>query len=191
MPILTDKELIHGCKSGDRKVQNLLYRQYYGIFLKICMRYATDQQDAEQCMNDGFYKIFTRIEQYKHEGSFEGWMKKIMVNTCLDSLKGAANRKMVALDIDDANHDKYPETVTFNDGLHNINFKEVVALIQKLPPVYKIVFNLYVFDGYSHQEIAKELSIREGTSAWYLNKARTQLKQELLFLQPQNLRNEQ
>lgn len=177
MPALTEHELIKGCTAQDRKVQACLYKQYYSQFLKICLRYANSQQDAEQWMNDGFYKIFTRIAQYKNEGSFEGWMKRVMIYTCLDNIKSAMNKQGSRyLEIDEVKAQQLEQTTT-HDTIQHISFKELIRLIQTLPAMHKTVFNLYVFDGYSHKEIAQQLSIKEGTSYWYVNKAREILKQ--------------
>lgn len=179
MPVLTDQEIIAGCKAQDRKVQAGLYRQYYSDFLKICMRYAVSQQDAEQWMNDGFYKIFTRIEQYRGDGSFEGWMKRILVHTCLDNVKSVMRKQGDRyMEIDDVKAQQVMAAHSDN-AIQQIGFKELVHTIQALPAMHKTVFNLFVFDGYSHKEIAQILNIKEGTSYWYVNQARELLKQRL------------
>ncbi len=188
---MTETDIIKACKAQDRAVHEFLYKKYYGIFLKICMRYAGNNEDAEQWMNDGFYKIFTKINRYNATGSFEGWMKRVVVNTCLDNLKLASvKRQLLNTAIDDVNNERYGISNAGNDGLHNISFKELIAVIQGLPSIHKIIFNLYVFDGYNHKEIAAELGIKEGTSAWYLNKARTKLQQELLLHYPKSVRDD-
>lgn len=141
------------------------------------MRYTNTMPDAEQCLNDGFYKIFTKIAQYDNAGSFEGWMKRIVINTCLDKLKAGKNKR--ALSFEEIN-EQAPEHVPIaNDALQNLNFKEIIQSLQQLPETHRMVFNLNIFEGYSHKEIAKLLSIKEGTSFWYMNQARELLKKEL------------
>lgn len=146
--------------------------------MKICLRYTNDMSEAEHCLNDGFLKIFTRLSQYNNVGSFEGWMKRIMVNTCLDKLKSQKTLKNFnTVDIADYNTDHAGHSV--NSAIPQMTFNEIVQSLQKLPETYRAVFNLNVFEGYSHKEIAQLLSIKEGTSYWYLNKARELLKLEL------------
>ncbi len=179
MKLLTEKDLIEGCKNRDRKVQAFLYRRYYSDFLKVCFRYSANQQDAEQWMNDGFYKIFTRIDQFEYKGSFEGWMKRIVVHTCLDNLRSAIHKHSSQLDEIDEQKAAYLKDNDLHGPIQNLSYKELVALIHSLPTMHKTVFNLYVFDGYSHKEIAVKLNIKEGTSQWYVNQARELLKQRI------------
>lgn len=178
MFVFNEQEIIKCCKAHDRKAQAYLYKARYSDFLKICLRYAPTYEDAEQLLNDAFYKIFTRIGQYDNSGSFEGWMKRVVINTCLDGLKTAMkkHREKIELDMMDV-HDGVPSN--FSDVLQQINFKELVLLIQKLPTPYRAAFNLYVFEGYSHKEIAECLQVKEGTSHWYVNQARELLKKKL------------
>lgn len=174
----TEQEIIKGCKAHDRKVQAYLYKARYSDYLKICLRYAPTYEDAEQLLNDAFYKIFTRIEQYDNTGSFEGWMKRVVVNTCLDGLKAAMKKNHEKVELDTV---YMQETMpsNFSDILKQINFKELVRLIQELPAPYRAAFNLYVFEGYTHREIAAGLQVKEGTSHWYVNQAREWLKRKL------------
>lgn len=149
------------------------------MFLKVCMRYTDTMPDAEQCLNDAFYKIFTKTGQYSNKGSFEGWMKQIVVNTCLDKLKaGKAARALKFVEIKDHTPEQAHAHIT-NDAMGNLTFKEIMRSLQSLPETYRMVFNLSVFEGYTHKEIAKLLSVKEGTSYWYLNQAREMLKKEL------------
>lgn len=150
------------------------------------MRYSGSLHDAEQCLNDAFYKIFTRTSSYNQAGSFEGWMKRVLVNTCLDwikSRKSVAGLKFVEVD----EHTGLPQQVHMgNDALQQLGFNEIISAMQRLPETYRTVFNLHVFEGYTHKEIATLLSVKEGTSHWYLNQARELLKKELIKYQLKN-----
>ncbi len=178
MLVLNEQEIIQGCKAHDRKVQAYLYKARYSDYLKICLRYAPTYEDAEQLLNDAFYKIFTRVGQYDNSGSFEGWMKRVLINTCLDGLKTAIKKNRDNVELDETHLDDTMPS-NFSDVLQQINFKELVLLIQKLPAPYRAAFNLYVFEGYSHREIAEGLQVKEGTSHWYVNQAREWLKKKL------------
>jgi len=175
----TEIEVIEGCKQQHRKAQGYLYKKYYSDFLKICMRYANTLPDAEQWLNDGFFKIFTKINMYDGKGSFEGWMKRVLINTCLDNLK--ANKKHSVLLFTDMseNPPAITNAQTSNNALHNLGFKEIIMVLQQIPETHRTVFNLSVFEGYTHKEIAETLGIKEGTSFWYMNQARELLKQRI------------
>ena len=179
MPEFSELEIIEGCCAGKRTYQEFLYRQYHTEFLKVCLRYAQDFQDAEQLLQDGFLKIFHNIQHFERKGSFEGWMRRIMVNTCLDHLRSKAFRDQQQLsfisDIPEFSGHQCDASV-----LQKIAFDNLVAIIQNLPPTSKAVFNLFVFEGYSHKEIAKELNISEGTSQWHVNNARKNLQQKIM-----------
>jgi RNA polymerase sigma-70 factor (ECF subfamily) len=170
---------IQGCVANDRKVQEQMYRAYYEPFFKICLRYADDEQDAALWLNDGFLKIFTRICDFRGQGSLEGWMRRVVVNTCLDHLRQKASYRTVPLTADAATTPA-DAPVTLNDALSQIQFRELTALIQHLPVASRTVFNLCVFEGFSHREIAQALNIREGTSQWHVNRARELLKARIL-----------
>lgn len=171
MPLYTEQNIIAGCRENKRVFQELLYKQYYSLFLRICVRYAMNMEDAEQLMNDGFLKIFNNISQYKNAGSFEGWMKRIVVNNCLDYLKSKDTKN--ALKISHAvPTNETQEVAVPADAIKSLEFKEMLHLIQRLPATTKTVFNMYVFDGFAHKEISKMLDISESTSSWHLHHAR-------------------
>src|SRR3954468_4759039 len=163
MPKYTEQEIINGCRNNNPTYQEWLYKNNYSTFLKVCARYAKNMEDAEQLLNDGFIKIFHSINTYAQAGSFEGWMKRIVINTCLDYLKSKYLKVAAQTDV---NSDKVAESVVSvgNTGLANIEFKELVSLVQSLPPMTRTVFNLFVFDDFSHKKIALLLNISEGTS---------------------------
>ena len=128
-------------------------------------------EDAEQLLNDGFLKIFSNISGYKNTGSFEGWMKRVIINNCLDYLKSKDTKN--ALKITHATPQNETNEVAIPaDVIKTMGFKELLAVIQLLPHTTKTVFNLYVFEGYAHKEISRMLDISEGTSSWHLHHAR-------------------
>jgi RNA polymerase sigma-70 factor (ECF subfamily) len=148
------------------------------MFLKVCARYAKDMEDAEQLLNDGFMKVFTHIEKFTNQGSFEGWMRRIMVNTCLDYLRSSYLKEAMMMKIKAVPAEESPISVS-SVAIENIEFKELVMLIQGLPVMTRTVFNLYVFDGYTHAQIADQVHISEKTSQWHVHHARTLLQKKL------------
>lgn len=178
MSAYTELEIIEGCCANDRIFQECLYDQYSGEFLKVCGRYARDFQDAEQLLQDGFLKIFHHIRYFGHNGSFEGWMRRIMINTCLDYLRSKQfkdNKQLLYVP-------EFPNSIKHQceaSVLQKIALDDLSEIIQSLPPISKAVFNLFVMDGFSHKEIAKELKITEGTSQWHVNNARKCLQQKI------------
>jgi len=136
-------------------------------------------EDAEQLINDGFLKIFTNIDKYGGTGSFEGWMRRVMVNTCLDYLRSKYLKDAKMMSMHSVPADEAPVAM-IGDAVENINFKELVTLIQSLPAMTRTVFNMYVFDGYNHGQIGEQLEISEKTSQWHLHKARTLLQKKII-----------
>ena len=173
----SETEIIKGCQENHRACQEQLYRHYYSLFLKICVRYAKNMEDAEQLLNDGFLRIFKNISSFKNTGSFEGWMKRVMINTCLDYLKSKQLKDSLKVNsnivVEETN------IALSTDALRRLEFKDLVAMIQTLPPSSKTVFNLYVFEGFSHKEIGAMLEISENTSSWHLHNARHNLQKRL------------
>jgi len=151
---------------------------YYSTFLKVCARYAKSMQDAEQLLNDGFLKIFTQAEQYKNTGSFGGWMQRIMVNTCLDYLRGTSLKEEMHMHSNSIPAEESNISVN-NDAIESMDFRELVKIIQSLPAMTRTVFNLFVFDGYNHKEISEQLTISEGTSSWHVHQARNMLQKRI------------
>lgn len=178
MSSYSEQEIILGCQENNRIFQEHLYRLYYSLFLKICVRYAKNMEDAEQLLNDGFLKIFKNIKSFKQAGSFEGWMKRIIVNVCLDYLKSKQLKDSLQI--------SFPENISEDlqysgsmEALKQMEFKELLHMIQKLPVMSKTVFNLYVFEGYSHKEIGQMLKVNESTSSWHLHHARNTLQKRI------------
>jgi RNA polymerase sigma factor (sigma-70 family) len=170
--ITDEKALIDGCLAGDNLSQRQLFDQYAGKLMTICLRYSIDQMEAEDLLMESFVKIYRFMYQYKFEGSFEGWMRRIVVNTALKKIK---KRKIQFEEIK-------PEKVTeiADPGAYNhLGEKEILSLVRQLPEGYKLVFNLFVIEGYSHEEIAELLNIQPGTSRSQLVKARKMLQQQI------------
>ncbi len=173
MPEKVD-DIITACIAKERSAQEKLYRSYYGYAMSICMPYSKTKTEAEEVANDGFIKVFTNMEKYDTSQSFKAWMRRIMINAAIDYYR--RNKKHYnQVDIDNA-----PEFGGFDDSIINqLSANEILELIQELSPAYKLVFNLYVLEGYKHHEIAKQLNISEGTSKSNLSKAKGKLKEKL------------
>lgn len=169
------KQLIQGCTEGNRKSQEELYKLYFGLMMSIGMRYCGNWNDAMEVVNSGFLKIFTKIESYQGKGSFEGWMRRTMVNTALDFIK---QNNTHFEDIDDVN--VYKESLYIdNNAIFDIDKEEILKIVQQLPTMSRAVFMLNVMDGYKHKEISEKLGISEGTSHWHLQNARKLLKNKI------------
>ncbi|MBK6363099.1 MAG: RNA polymerase sigma factor [Saprospiraceae bacterium] len=150
-------DIIQKCKSQDRTGQKDLFEMYKDILFPICLRYVKNEEEAEDVFIEGFYKIFSKIEDFKSEGSFEGWMKKIMVNESLMFLR-KKNRLRLMVELNDIDVPDVPES---DD---TIDFEEFLNILQELPDGYRTVFNLYVIEGFKHREIAEILGISLNTS---------------------------
>ena len=171
---ITETALVKECIAGNRCMQNRLYMLYASRMMGVCMRYAKSRQDAEEILQEGFIKVFTCLAQFKFRSRLETWIKKIMINCALQKLRDKHSMYPV-LNIETVT-DKYEYEDLIFSGIHE---KELVALIQQLPPVCRIVFNLYVFEGMKHNEIAQLLQISEGTSKSNLFDARAILQRRL------------
>ncbi len=164
--------LIEGCKEHDRESQRLLYKHYYSYALGICIRYSKNREEANEILNDGFMKVFNKIEKYDVTRSFEGWLKRIMINTAIDHYR--VNKKhYYQEDVAELNH-SVPER-----AIDELSYEELLLLVQKLSPAYRTVFSLFAIDDYTHEDIAKQLGISIGASKSNLSKARAKLKQML------------
>ena len=165
--------LIKGCMKGDRESQKMLYKHYYGYAMSVCVRYAHSVEEAQEIMNDGFLKVFTKINQYDPNRSFKGWLRRIMINTAIDYFRSNKNHYNHQ-EIEQAEGEQEKE-----DILRDLSYNEIIALVQKLSPGYRTVFSLYVIEGYTHEEIAEKLDINVGTSKSNLSKARANLRSML------------
>ena len=173
----SELDMIEGCKKGDRQAQKLLYDRFSGKMYALCCRYVKDKMEAEDVFVTAFTKILDRIDQYKGEGSFEGWIRRVMVNESLSYLR--RNKSMyIETDIEAADHEPN------YDRLENhLEAQDLLQVISELPSGYRIVFNLFAIDGYSHKEISKQLGINENTSKSQLSRARSLLQKRLLELE--------
>jgi len=174
---------VEACALNDRKSQKILYSSFYGYAMAICDRYANKQDDAVEILNDGFLKIFKEIHHYKPAytdvvSSFKGWLRKIMVYTAIDHFRKNQKHQMVT-QLDNVVYQL--ETVS-EDAIEKLTYEEIIRSIQDLSPGYRTVFNLFIIEGLSHDEIAKHLGISAGTSKSNLSKAKRQL-QKILFKQ--------
>ena len=151
----------------------MLFEQYAGMMMTICLRYSCDRTEAEDMLQEGFIRIFRYINQYKFEGSFEGWLKRIVVNAALRILQ----KKVIHFS--EINEELQDLQQADADVLSNLSEREILKLISNLPAGYRVVFNLYVLEGYSHGEIAEILKINMGTSRSQLAKARRTLQEQI------------
>lgn len=168
--------LIQGCKRKDRDSQRLLYQHYYVYALSICFRYSRSMAEAREVVNDGFMKVFTKIDQYSPESSFKGWLRKIMINASIDQYRKEIRHQH--------QHDVNMNGVAASEPLviSELSHEELLTIVQRLSPAYRAVFNLYAIDGYTHDEIGKLLGISTGTSKSNLLKARENLRKMLAGL---------
>lgn len=164
-------QLIKQCKKQDPKAQEQLYRLYNGKLFSVCLKYSNDYAAAEDTLQDAFITIFEKIKQFKSQGSLEGWMKRITINTALQKF-----RKQKVFEI--VNEEQIEEVSVVVDE-EEVSLDYLLAIIQQLPDRYRLVFNLYVLDGYSHKEIAEMLEISTGTSKSNLARARNILKEKI------------
>lgn len=172
-------EIISQAIRGKVEAQETLFKYYYSTMMNICFRYADGQAEAKDMLQDGFIRILQSLKTFNFEGSFEGWMKKIMVHSSIDYIR--KNRKHITVSIDDV-QDVQLHSSNTNDAVEMMSAKELMNLLNSLPTMSKTVFNLFIFDGFSHAEIAKKLNIKEGTSMWHVNNARTLMKSKIAKL---------
>ncbi|MBB3969637.1 RNA polymerase sigma-70 factor (ECF subfamily) [Mucilaginibacter phyllosphaerae] len=168
-------ELIERCKAGQRKAQELLYKQFAAKMLGVCMRYATDKMEAEDMLQNGFIKVFQKIADYRGEGSFEGWVRRIMVHSSIEYYR-RHHKMMQMVDMEGAGHEPSVNAAAAS----SLEAKDLLIIIKALSPGYRMVFNLYAIDGYSHKEIAEIMCISEGASKSQLSRARAILKEQVL-----------
>lgn len=176
---MTEDELIRGCIRDEAACQKEVYDRYASRMLGVCHRYARNSADAEDILQDSFIKVFGKIGQFKSEGSFEGWIRRIVVNTAIKKYSlSRYNKELIGYEITD-HLQPTEEPVAFG----HLTEKDLLSLINSLPDGYRLIFNLYVIEGYQHDEIASMLGIQPGTSRSQLVKARTMLQKQILELQ--------
>ncbi|MDQ1296206.1 MAG: hypothetical protein QG611_184 [Bacteroidota bacterium] len=169
------KNIINGCLKGNRRDQELLYRRHAAKLFAVCMQYSGNDDEARDILQEGFIKIFENLVHYKHEGSFEGWMRRIVVNTALEKYRSKHNLYRV----DDIDQIPEPDATPDNEDYAGLEASDLMEIIRELPPKYRMVFNLYAIEGYSHKEISNIANISEGTSKSNLSRARVILQRRV------------
>jgi RNA polymerase sigma factor (sigma-70 family) len=168
---LNTEQLINGCKKNDIKAQEQLYRQYAPKLFSVCLKYSSNYTEAQDNLQDGFLLIFDKINQFSFKGSFDGWLKRIMINNILQKYRSERILNLVDEEIKD--------DIELELDEESVSIEFLIKIIQDLPERYRLVFNLYAIDGYSHQEIADMLKISVGTSKSNLSRARQILKDKV------------
>jgi RNA polymerase sigma factor (sigma-70 family) len=170
---IMESELIRGCINGDRKMQEMLYYRFSPKMYTVCLRYSTNADDAQDLLQDGFIKVFKNLEKFRGEGSFEGWMRRIFVNTSIEQFR----KKTKLTTVTD------PEQNIIEDkewnAFESLAEKDIIKIVQELSPGYRQVFNMYIIEGFSHKEIGDILGISEGTSKSQLARARVILQKKI------------
>ena len=174
-PTLTETDLVAACQRGEARAQRQLYERLAGLMLTVCRRYLKRREDAEEALLVGFAKMFAALPGYRFEGSFEGWVRRIMVNEALMQLR---QRETLTVSFEDF---VQPENLATTAATADtqLQAEDLLALLATLPAGYRTVFNLYALEGYGHQEIAELLGISEGTSKSQLSKARAMLQRRV------------
>ena len=182
--IADENSLVELCRNQSRSAQKNLYELYSGRMLTICLRYLKNEDDAMEVLNNAFMKVFAKITQYKSEGSLEGWVKRIVINSAIDFVRSQKTYKKKFILTDEFSFYGSPrdeEELADDDFSEEpfISTEQVFELVKELPPATRVVFNLYVVDEFTHHEIGEQLKISEGTSKWHLSNARKILREKI------------
>lgn len=177
---MDEKKLIQACIKEDKSAQKALYDLFSAKMYFVCLRYARHEAEAQDILQDAFIKVFDKLDSYRFSGSFEGWVRRIMVNTALNYCR-KSTYKYENIGIED-----YQDKVVNSKAISRLSEQELLGIIQQLPDGYRMVFNLYIIEGYSHKEIAEMLSISENTSRSQLAKARKWMQNVLEKLKTSN-----
>jgi RNA polymerase sigma-70 factor (ECF subfamily) len=171
---ISESDLIKGCIEGNRQMQEELYNRFSGKMYAVCLRYANNADDAQDLLQEGFIKVYRNLHRFRAEGSFEGWIRRVFVNSSIEHFR----KKSIELS---KVSDKEENTIEDSDisALDQLAERDIVKLIQELSPGYRTVFNMYVVEGYSHKEIGDLLGISEGTSKSQLARARSILQKKI------------
>lgn len=165
----SDHEIVEGCKRNDRRSQELLYRKFFATMMRMVMRYAKDEQIAMEILNNGFLRVFKKMDKYSGTGSLEGWIRRLVFHAISDYYRNKQN-PIHFLEIEDWN------SVQKAKALEGLYYDDLLDMIKLLPNATQRVFYLYAIEGYTHREIAQEVQISEGTSKWHLSEARKRLQ---------------
>ncbi len=166
----TEKELIKACLAGDRHAQKDIFYMYSGKMMAVCLRYSRHRYEAEDILQDSFVKVFTHLSNFEHEGSFEGWIRRIIINT---AIKNNLKKSVLTQEVD---IEYVKEETAIPEVFSSLSEEELIKIISSLPDGYRMVFNLFSIEGFSHKEIAEILNIEESTSRSQLTKARRMLQ---------------
>jgi RNA polymerase sigma-70 factor (ECF subfamily) len=167
------EDIIKGCADGKLEAQRKLYDEFSGKMYGLCLQYSKNSEEAKDILQEGFIKVFKSIGQFSFSGSFSGWIRRVFVNTAIENFR---NKKMKFSDVELQN---IPEYYSFDNVIEDISAKEILKLVQELSPRYRLVFNLYAIEGYTHKEIAEKLNISDGTSKSNLARARVILQKRV------------
>ena len=177
----TDEQIIKGCLNGKVHFQKVLYDKFSGKMYAVCLRYHPEPSTAEDMLQDSFIKVYLNIHKFRMDGSFEGWIRRIVINTCVEAYRKSVH--MYAINEMEPNRIEYKT----HNVLEQLQASDVMKLVQSLSEGYRIVFNMYVIEGYTHQEIAEHLGITVGTSKSQLSRARVVLQEMIKNVQAENL----
>jgi len=169
------RNIIKGCLAGNRRDQELLYRRHAAKLYAVCLQYSGNDDEARDILQEGYIKIFENLIHYKNEGSFEGWMRRIIVNTALEKYRSKHNLYRV----DDIDLIPEPDAAPETEDYAGLEAVDLLDIIRELPPKYRMVFNLFAIEGYSHKEIGQMIKISEGTSKSNLSRARIILQKKV------------
>lgn len=166
----TERELVEGCVRNDRFFQEMLFRRYFPTMMRMCRRYANDQDTAMEIVNIGFLRVFQKIDTFAFKGSLEGWIRRLVFHSLSDYYKKQNRKGIHFLDIEDR------DAPVRSEAISNLHFEDIIKLVDMLPDATRNVFYLYAIEGYSHKEIGEQMRISEGTSKWHLSVARKKLR---------------
>jgi len=171
---ISESDLINGCVKGDRIMQEELYNRFAGKMYAVCLRYSNNSDDAQDLLQEGFIKVYRNLHRFRAEGSFEGWIRRIFVNSSIEHFR---KKSLLAVKVSEKEENEIEnDDISALDALAE---RDIIRLIQELSPGYRTIFNLYVVEGYSHKEIAEMLNISEGTSKSQLARARGILQKKI------------
>lgn len=180
--MISEADLIKGCLEGNKEIQQLFYKKFAPTMLGVCFRYFASREEAEDALQEGFIKVFINLDSFRNEGSLEGWIRRIIINTSLNMIRNNLKYQYHA-GIDEAEHLIRDDA----DIVGELAREEMLRMLKELPPGYRLVFNLYEIEGYSHKEIADKMNISVSTSKTQLLKARKWLQKRLFLLNQEKL----
>ncbi len=180
--MLDEKVLVEQCLKQNRNAQKILYDKYYKTMIAVSVRYLKSEDDAFEVLNKAFLKVFAKLKQYKSEGSLEGWIKRIVIHTAIDSVRSNKAYRNKFILTNEFELYGLPDDENISDSLPDnspaLTKEQIFELVKELPPATRIVFNLYVIDDFTHKQISGQLKISEGTSKWHLSNARKLLQEK-------------